>query len=65
MQRSFVNVTTSREGVVNRRGFVRQLATSAGAGALALSWRDMLLARTEEIRKSGKRMILLWMVSFP
>jgi uncharacterized protein (DUF1501 family) len=65
MQRTFVNVTASREGVTSRRGFVRQLMTSAGAGALALSWRDLLIARSEEVRKSGKRMILLWMDGGP
>ena len=41
------------------------LATASGAGALTLSWRDMLLARSKELQKSGKRMILLWMDGGP
>jgi len=65
MLRSFISATTSGEGLTTRRGFMKSLCVSAGAGALTLSWRDMLLARTNELRKSGKRMILLWMDGGP
>jgi hypothetical protein len=65
MLRSFVSATTTGEGVASRRGFLKTLGVAAGSGALALSWRDMLLARAKEIQKSGKRMILLWMDGGP
>ena len=35
------------------------------AGAVTLGWRDMLIAQAEELRKSGKSMILLWMDGGP
>lgn len=62
MLRTLANIQTTADGVVSRRGFIGAMA---GAGALSLSWRDMLLARTEELRKSGKKMILLWMDGGP
>jgi uncharacterized protein (DUF1501 family) len=65
MLRSFVSATTSGEGVASRRGFLKNLGIAAGAGAITLSWRDMLLARARELQKSGKRMILLWMDGGP
>jgi hypothetical protein len=66
MQRTFVNVRTSREGVIGRRGFLKQLAVgTAAAGAMQLSWRDLLIARADELRRHGKKMILLWMDGGP
>jgi len=64
--RSFLNVNTNRDGVVNRRAFLRQLSAGAGvAGAMTLSWRDMLIARAAELGKRPKAMILLWMDGGP
>src|SRR5947208_2271077 len=65
MLRSFVSAQTTGEGVVSRRGFLKTLAVAGGSGAITLSWRDMLLARAAELRKTGKRMILLWMDGGP
>jgi uncharacterized protein (DUF1501 family) len=65
MLRTFVNATTTGEGIASRRGFLKSMMVAGGAGALTLSWRDMLLARSKELQKSGKRMILLWMDGGP
>src|ERR671918_2284515 len=65
MLRNFVNAMTDGSGVTSRRGFLKTLSVAGGAGALTLSWRDMLLARSKELQKSGKRMILLWMDGGP
>src|SRR5436305_141667 len=65
MLRSFISATTTGEGVASRRGFLKSLAVAATAGAITLSWRDMLFARAKELQKSGKRMILLWMDGGP
>jgi hypothetical protein len=65
MLRSFVNVQTSAYGVTSRRGFLGQMMAGAGATALTLSWRDLLLAKAKEVQKAGKSMILLWMDGGP
>src|SRR5205823_6499689 len=65
MLRTFVAANTTGEGITDRRGFLKSLGVAAGAGAITLSWRDMLLARAKEMQKSGKRMILLWMDGGP
>jgi uncharacterized protein (DUF1501 family) len=65
MLRSFISANTTGEGVSSRRGFLKTLAVAGGAGALTLSWRDMLIAKAKEVAKSGKRMILLWMDGGP
>lgn len=66
MLKTFAQVDTNGHGIVNRRGFLKQLgAGAAGAGILSLSWRDLLIARSSELRKSGKSMILLWMDGGP
>src|SRR5439155_18438534 len=59
------SATTDAHGLTSRRGFLKTLTTAATAGAITLSWRDMLLARANELQKSGKRMILLWMDGGP
>jgi len=65
MLRTFISANTTGEGVSSRRGFLKTLAVAGGAGALTLSWRDMLIAKAKEVAKSGKRMILLWMDGGP
>ena len=65
MLRTFVSAQTTGDGVTSRRGFMKLLAAVSTAGAITLSWRDMLLARANELQKSGKRMILLWMDGGP
>ena len=58
MLRSFLRLGTNRHGVVNRRDFLGKLAASAAGGAVALSWRDMPVARAAELRQQGKAMIV-------
>lgn len=66
IQQNFVNVrTTSNGDVVGRRGFVKQLVAGSATGVIGLSWRDLLVARAEELRKQGRAMILLWMDGGP
>jgi len=59
MLRSFISATASGDGITSRRGFLKTLSVAATSGAITLSWRDMLLARANDLQKSGKRMILL------
>ncbi|MCA9269689.1 MAG: DUF1501 domain-containing protein [Planctomycetales bacterium] len=62
----FLSVKSNRHGVVGRRAFLKRLtAAGAAAGAMQLSWRDMLIAQAAELQKRGKRMILLWMDGGP
>ncbi len=66
MHAPMIDVGMSRAGVVTRRGMLKQLAVGAGAaGAVTLGWRDLMLARADELRASGKSMILLWMDGGP
>jgi len=66
MIRSFLDVACSSQGVSGRRAFLKKMmAGGVAAGAISLGWRDMLVARAKELRKSGKSMILLWMDGGP
>jgi hypothetical protein len=66
MQRTFAHLQTTRDGVVARRGFLKQFGAAAiGAGVVSLSWRDLLIAKASELKKRGKSMILLWMDGGP
>src|SRR5205823_3652127 len=65
MINSFAHVLTGPSGVRSRRGFLAQLAAGTAAGVASLSWRDMLIAKAEKVRKQGKSMILLWMDGGP
>ncbi len=65
MQRTVVTATADKHGVTGRRGFLRQMFTAGVATTAAVSWRDMLMARTADMAKSGKKMILLWMDGGP
>ena len=62
----FLNITNNKHGVTSRRSFLKQLSLAGGAaGVMHLSWRDMMIAQASELRKRGKRMILLWMDGGP
>lgn len=61
----FLSVHNNRDGVVNRRSFLGRLAAAGAAGAMTLGWRDLLITQAAELRKRGKRMILLWMDGGP
>ncbi len=61
-----IDVGMTRSGVVSRRGMLKQLAAgAAAAGAATLGWRDLMMARADELRARGKSMILLWMDGGP
>ncbi len=66
MLRPFLDIGTTRDGVVSRRSFLKQFsAGTAAAGAITLGWRDLLIAQAGELQKQGKSMILLWMDGGP
>lgn len=65
MLRTMAHVETSGAGVLQRRGFLKTLGATAGVGVLGLSWRDLLIAKADELRRHGKSMILLWMDGGP
>lgn len=65
MIRSFLDIQTSEHGVAGRRTFLKQLALGAAAGVCSMGWRDLLIANAAELKKSGKKMILLWMDGGP
>ena len=66
MEKTFIAANSDKHGHVSRRGFLKQLSIGgASAGLASLSWRDMLIARSAELRKHGKAMILLWMDGGP
>jgi hypothetical protein len=63
---SIAQAEVDRSGVYHRRGFLRSLVSGGvAAGVLGLSWRDLLLAKASDLRRSGKSMILLWMDGGP
>ena len=51
-------------GQFRRRDFLRAIPAGAAAAGL-LSWHDQLMASAADLRKSGKRCILLWMGGAP
>jgi hypothetical protein len=62
----FLHLQNDHQRVTGRRAFLKQLtAVGAATGALQLGWRDMMIAQAQELRKRGKRMILLWMDGGP
>lgn len=65
MLRTFASAHVTADGLASRRGFLKSLAVAGGAGAISLSWRDMLLAKAAELKQRGKKMILLWMDGGP
>lgn len=66
MLRPIIDVGVSGDGAVTRRGFLKGLGGMALAGgALALGWRDLLMAQAAQLRRRGKSMILLWMDGGP
>ena len=66
MLKTFAQLDTNRDGVFSRRGFLKQMSlATAAAGVVSLSWRDLLIAKSNELKKNGKSMILLWMDGGP
>src|SRR4051812_44874485 len=64
MLQSLMHVQTSRDGVVNRRSFLRNVALGA-AGLSMLGWKDAMTLQAEELRKRGMACILLFMRGGP
>jgi hypothetical protein len=52
------------QGRVSRRGFLRLSAGAAGAAGL-VGWWDLAGLRAEELRRSGRACIVLWMAGGP
>jgi hypothetical protein len=61
---SLMHIQTSRDGVVNRRTFLRNVALGA-AGLSVLGWKDAMTLQAEELRKRGMACILLFMRGGP
>jgi hypothetical protein len=61
---SLVHVQTSRDGVVGRRAFLRNVAAGA-AGLGLMGWKEAVTANAEEMRKRGLACILLFMRGGP
>lgn len=60
MLQSLMQVNTNRDGVVNRRSFLRSLAVGA-AGVGMLGWKDMLTVHADEMRKEGMSCVLVFL----
>ena len=66
MIRPFLHAWTNEKGFAGRRDFLKTLTIGGAAvGAAQISWRDLLIAQAEELRKQGRSMILLWMDGGP
>jgi len=59
-----LQVGMTRDGVLNRRHFLRNVAVGA-AGASALGWMDGVRVQADELRKKGMACILLFMRGGP
>ena len=59
-----LHLEMSRDGVLSRRAFLRDVAAGA-AGASLLSWTDAVRVRAAELRKQGLAVILLFMQGGP
>jgi hypothetical protein len=64
MLQSLMHIQTSGDGVVSRRGFLRNVAVGA-AGVGALGFKDTLTLHAAEMRKQGLACILLFMRGGP
>lgn len=65
MYRSITDVSVTADGVVSRRGFFRVLGGLSAGATLAMGWRDLVLARADELQRQRRSMILLWMDGGP
>jgi hypothetical protein len=61
---TFVNVRMNSDGALSRRGFLRWLGAGS-AGLAGMGWLDRLTLHAEELRKTQKACILLWMAGGP
>jgi hypothetical protein len=63
-EKTIVNVSMSRQGVIGRRGFLRGIALGA-AGLSEVSFTDLMALQAAELRKRQMACILLWMAGGP
>lgn len=61
---ALMHVQTGRDGVVNRRTFLRSLSLGA-VGVGVLGWKDAVTLHAEDLRKRGMACILLFMRGGP
>ncbi|HEV3083894.1 MAG TPA: DUF1501 domain-containing protein [Gemmataceae bacterium] len=61
---SLMHIQTNRDGVLNRRSFLRNLAIGS-AGLSMLGWKDTVTLHAEELRKRGMACILMFMRGGP
>ncbi len=62
---SLMHVQTTRDGVISRRSFLRNVAIGGGAGLGMLGWKEAVTLHAEELRKRGMACILLFMRGGP
>lgn len=60
-----LNLGVNRDGVVDRRLFLKAASGLTAAGVTTFGWRDYLMLQAAELRRQGKSMILLWMDGGP
>lgn len=60
----YIHARTHRDGVVDRRDFLR-VAAVTGAAAGLVGWTDVICRSAEDLRKRGMACILLWMGGGP
>ncbi|MCA9238648.1 MAG: DUF1501 domain-containing protein [Planctomycetales bacterium] len=59
-----INIKLRGGRVASRRDFLRNVGAAAGAVG-AMSWTDRIALASEDLRKRGKRCVLLWMAGGP
>src|SRR5215831_14819953 len=65
MLQSLMHVQTTRDGVLSRRSFLRNVAIGGGVGLGMLGWKDAVTLHAEELRKRGMACVLLFMRGGP
>src|SRR5947199_2253808 len=61
---SLMHIRTTRDGLISRRTFIRNVASGAAAMGL-LGWKEAVTLHAEELRKRGMACILLFMRGGP
>jgi hypothetical protein len=61
---SLLHVQTNRDGVISRRGFLRNVAVGAGGLGL-LGWKEAVTCAATQMRKKGMACVLLFMRGGP
>ena len=64
MEKTIVNVSMGRDGVMSRRGFVGSIGLGA-AGLASFGFTDLMAVQAEELRKRNMACIVLWMGGGP